>query len=318
MPQLQVEVDHLIGIKDISDITGIPERTVSYKLKNAGIKPDKVVDKRHYYQRDKVVLLFSQAKGSLTAKIICFANQKGGIGKTTSALNLGLALSSKGHKTAIIDFDPQANLSGQFCKPDTLSGTIGNLLDLNEFGFNSFSEDRVKQTHSETLTIFPSNIKLAGFLVPKGPGDYDRLDEFCKKHLDEFSYILIDCPPTLDIKLINALIASDICVVPSTPSHFSIQGMEDLAKTIKESLRRNKRLRVFSLINKFKPKLHLATLASQVAEFFPVLETKIPDLTVIEKVQALPGKNLMELDKNVFKIYMTLADEIENLFGGNK
>lgn len=309
-------VGEFLGIPEISELTGIPERTISYKLKNSGLKPDRVINKKHYYKRESVVPFFSQAKGAKQGKVICFANQKGGIGKTTTALNLGLALASKGYATALIDFDAQGNLSGQFCDPEDITATIGNLLELKSFGFTKAEKEQVQiKTHVANLTLFPSNIQLAGFLIPKGPSDYDRLDLLCKKITDEFDFILIDCPPSLGLALMNALLAADVCIVPSTPSHFSLMGISDLQNSIAEAGERNKRLRAFTLVNKFNEQRQLAVLTERIKRFFPILKTRIPDITDIEKVQALPGKTLDQFNKKVFANYLALAEEVEALFG---
>ncbi len=165
-------------------------------------------------------------------KIISFANQKGGVGKTTSAVNIAAALGKMGKKALLVDMDPQGNatsgvgISKKEIKVSTYELLIGT----------AKAEDAVLQTKFKNLFIIPSNIALVG-------AEIDLLDvekrEQCAKNALEplraaFDYIIIDCPPALSMLTINAFVAADGLVIPMQCEYFALEGLSQLTGTVKK------------------------------------------------------------------------------------
>ena len=169
------------------------------------------------------------------AKIICFANQKGGTAKTTSSISLGAALTQKGFKVLLIDFDSQASLSIGLGidNPDSLSRTICDLLNstIEEKPINPAS---YILTHPEGFDFIPANIGLAAmdvFLINVREREY-ILRSITKQLRSQYDYILIDCMPSLGMLTINALSAADSVIIPVQSSYLSAKGIEQLLKSI--------------------------------------------------------------------------------------
>ncbi len=164
--------------------------------------------------------------------IFAITNQKGGVGKTTTVLNLGVFLAIKGKRVLLVDIDPQSNLSsglGITRSGDQEFKTIYELL-VNRIP----SKEVVKQTRIENLSIIPSGIELAGAEVEL-VGALSR-ENILKKALEEvkdnFDYILIDCPPSLGLLTINSLVAADQVVIPVQSEYFALEGLGQLINTI--------------------------------------------------------------------------------------
>ena len=164
-------------------------------------------------------------------KIISFANQKGGVGKTTSAVNVAASLGLLGSRVLLIDLDPQGNAtSGVGIMKKDLKGTT------REFISGDIAPEKaVIDTEFENLWIIPANTSLAG-------AEFDLLDfensEYRLKNVieplkDKYDYIIIDCPPSLGMLTVNALSASDGIVVPMQCEFYSLEGLSQLMITIK-------------------------------------------------------------------------------------
>ena len=164
-------------------------------------------------------------------KIISFANQKGGVGKTTSAVNVAASLGLLGSRVLLIDLDPQGNAtSGVGIMKKDLKGTT------REFISGDITPEKaVMGTEFENLWIIPANTSLAG-------AEFDLLDfensEYRLKNVieplkDKYDYIIIDCPPSLGMLTVNALSASDGIVVPMQCEFYSLEGLSQLMITIK-------------------------------------------------------------------------------------
>lgn len=267
------------------------------------------------FYEEEILERYFPSKGPGFAKIICFANQKGGIGKTTSCLNTAIALSKlskedgKKHKIAVIDFDAQSNLTGQFVKsPEDLKNTIANLLDLKIHGFhNAKVDDTVIDTGY--FDLFPSSIALANFETSRDLMDYDKLKIFTDTLRGAYDWIFIDCGPSLDIKILNALVCSDYVIIPNTPSKFSVQGLSFLKNTIDKAKNKNPTLKAYSLINQFVEKHQISAMTDRITDFFPVLSTIIPRATDIEKSQVVE-EHLDTYAPAKFKYYTELAKEV--------
>ena len=168
-------------------------------------------------------------------KIISIINQKGGVGKTTTVINLAAGLSMKGKKILVIDLDPQGNATTGLGLSNTESSdtTIYNVLNGNK----KISEV-IQRTSFENLNLITSNVDLSGLEVETA-GDSrrafklkDELTSILNDSRASYDYILIDCPPSLSLLTIMALVASDALVVPLQTEFFALEGLTQLMKTI--------------------------------------------------------------------------------------
>jgi chromosome partitioning protein len=168
-------------------------------------------------------------------EIIAIANQKGGVGKTTTTVNLGTSLARQGKRVLLIDLDPQANLTMcmGFQSPDELSYTIANVLI-------EYVDDKITLTredylqYSEGCDLVPSSIQLSG-IEPSLINALSRerlLSMFLDQYKNDYDYILIDCMPSLGMLTINALVAATSVLIPVQAHYLSAKGLEMLISTI--------------------------------------------------------------------------------------
>ena len=164
------------------------------------------------------------------SRIISIANQKGGVGKTTTTINLSACLAEKGKKVLVVDIDPQGNTSsGLGLDKDTLENTIYELF-LNECTL----DECIQASIVENLDVIPSNINLSGAEIELISIE-DK--EFLLKNIldslrDKYDYILIDCPPSLNLLTVNAMTASDTVLVPIQCEYYALEGLTQLIHTI--------------------------------------------------------------------------------------
>ena len=165
------------------------------------------------------------------AKIISLANQKGGVGKTTSCVNVAASLGLLGHRVLIIDLDPQGNTtSGVGIAKRGLSGSTKELLN----GEMS-AKDIVRETPYENLWAIPANTTLTSAefeLFDFDDSEY-RMKKALEPIMEDFDYILIDCPPSLGRLTVNALTASDAVIVPMQCEFYALEGLSQLMITVK-------------------------------------------------------------------------------------
>jgi chromosome partitioning protein len=165
--------------------------------------------------------------------ILTIANQKGGVGKTTTAINLAAALASKGIRTLLLDLDPQANSSMSFLDVRELQSSIYDALSDQGIPLSDVIRESGKMG---TLKIAPSSIALAK-LEAKLIGELDshfRLKDAIQPIAGSFDFIIIDTPPTLGIITVNALVASTHVLIPIQASYFALEGTDDLLETIQK------------------------------------------------------------------------------------
>ncbi|HEY8428317.1 MAG TPA: ParA family protein [Sandaracinaceae bacterium] len=210
-------------------------------------------------------------------RVVAIANQKGGVGKTTTAVNLAASLAVAEQRVLLIDLDPQGNAtSGLGTSPRSVErGTYELLLG------EARLPDIVVETDLAALTLAPSSPHLAAANVELVDAEdrYQRLRNALAGHRDAHDYVLIDCPPSLGLLTINALVAADSVLVPMQCEYYALEGLTDLTGTI-ERIRGglNERLELMGvLLTMWDPRSNLAReVADEVRKHFRVYDTTIP------------------------------------------
>ncbi len=246
-----------------------------------------------------------------TRKII-FYNQKGGVGKTTVAVNLGSALAAKGFKVLLIDFDAQVNLthsvSGDGRKANIYQVVTG-MVD---------AKDAVQTTIFKNLYLIPGSLDVAGLAIELV--DEDRRESFLKNALknieDEYDYILLDCPPSLGLETVNALAWCDEVIIPLQCEYLAMEGLNLIMRTVTNAKKSfNPRIKVlgilFTMFSK-RAKLNQEVI-DDISEFFPdlVFKTIIPRNTRLAEAPShgLPI-NYYDKSSKGSKSFEMLAQEV--------
>lgn len=163
-------------------------------------------------------------------KIISFSNQKGGVGKTTSAVNIAASLGILGNKVLLIDLDPQGNAtSGVGVAKKTLKYSVNDvLID------GVAAKEAIIETPYENLSILPANISLASaeYNLYQENGAQDIMKKALAPIKDDYDYIIIDCPPSLSMLTVNAMVASDGVIIPMQCEFYALEGLSQLTVTI--------------------------------------------------------------------------------------
>jgi chromosome partitioning protein len=179
--------------------------------------------------------------------IVSIANQKGGVGKTTTAINLAAALAMRGRRTLLIDMDPQSNSSMSYLDIRTVERSLYDVLSDAQYAL----ADVIVESNVKNLLVAPARIALAK-LEAKLVGEMDahfRLKVRLDPVREDYEFIVIDCPPTLGLLTANALVASSHLLVPIQSSYFALEGTDDLLETVeKVRARANPDLRLLGVL----------------------------------------------------------------------
>ena len=213
-------------------------------------------------------------------KIISFANQKGGVGKTTTAVSVAACLGAKGKQVLLVDIDPQGNAtSGMGVNKRQVTMSTYDLLVMDE----TLLENVIQKTAYQNVDILPSNMRLAGAEIELVDLEdrTNRLKQALLPAKDRYSYIIIDCPPSLGLITLNALTASDSILIPIQCEYYALEGLSQLMSTMRQVKRLyNPAIEIEGvLFTMYDGRLNLTTqVVEEVKKYFPkmVLKTVIP------------------------------------------
>lgn len=257
-------------------------------------------------------------------KVIALTNQKGGVGKTTTAVNLGVSLAKQGKTVLLVDADAQANLTMAlgYTKTDNLPITLSDIMQDIIDGKSVDVQESILHT-DEGVDLLPSCVELAG--VETTLIDTRNRESVLKACISEvkknYDYVLIDCVPALGMLTINALAAADSVVIPNQPHYFSIKGQEQLLRSVSRVKRKiNPNLRIDGiLMTMVMPRTKItqtviATVKNAYGRNIRIFDTQIP--FSIRAVEATAeGKSIFAYDKSgkVAAAYEQFGKEVADI-----
>lgn len=252
--------------------------------------------------------------GDIMGKIIAIANQKGGVGKTTTSVNLGAGLAQVGKKVLLVDIDAQGNAT---------TGVGIEKSELDQCIYNVLVEDAdvqgvIQKTATENLDVLPATIQLAGAeieLVPTISREV-RLQRALQQVRDEYDYIIIDCPPSLGLLTINALTAADSVIIPVQCEYYALEGLSQLLNTVRLVQKHlNKNLAIQGvLLTMLDARTNLGIqVIDEVKKYFrdKVYRSIIPRNVRLSEAPS-HGKPIMQYDAKSrgAEVYIDLAEEV--------
>lgn len=255
------------------------------------------------------------------AKVIAIVNQKGGVAKSTSCVNLGIGLVKKGYKVLAIDFDPQGSLTESlgYQNPDELEITVATILHCEMNGLE-LPESYGILHHEEGLDILPANIELSGVevsLVNVMSREY-VLKQFIKLISPEYDYILIDNMPSLGMLTVNALAAADSVIIPVMAHYLPVKGLEQLMQTIYKVRKQiNRKLQIDGILltmvdrrTNFSKEI-IELLHDNYGEYIHIFETAIP-FSIRAAETSAEGISIYKHDPKgrVAEAYKKLVEEV--------
>jgi chromosome partitioning protein len=258
-------------------------------------------------------IVIAACYGRSMSRIVAVANQKGGVGKTTTAINLAASIASRGYRVLLVDFDPQGNASSGVGYPrDKVELTIYDAL----VGDVSL-EDVIRPTDITTLFVAPATTDLVGAEIELI--NAEQRERYLANALatvaPQYDYIVIDCPPSLGMLTLNALVAADGIVVPMQAEYFALEGLSALTSTIeKVKAAYNPHLTIDGVIfTMFDGRMNLANqVKAEVAKHFgdKVLDTTVPRNVRLSEAPS-HGKPVLLYDLRCpgTKSYLAVADE---------
>ena len=246
-------------------------------------------------------------------KIIAFANQKGGVGKTTTAINLAAALYERGKRMLLCDFDPQGNATSGFgVDPRTLKTSVYDLIVADDPDVKSAI------VSTKWVDLIGSNVNLAGAEMDliSMEGRENRLKSVLNRVRDDYDYIFIDCPPSLGLLTLNCLCASDSFLVPLQCEYYALEGLSQLMATVrmvKKSMNRSLELEGV-LLTMFDGRTNLSIqVVEEVKKHFPgeVYASVVPRNVRLSEAPS-HGKPITDYDRMCrgAEAYLALADEM--------
>lgn len=247
-------------------------------------------------------------------KVIAIINQKGGVGKTTTAINLSACLAARGKKVLIIDSDPQGNTSSGL----GVNGKESELTTYDCLVNQTSMEEVMIKTEYKNLSLSPGNINLAGAeleLVDAEKREH-RLKESLQGVKDQFDFIFIDCPPSLGLITLNAFAAADSVLIPIQCEYYALEGLAQLTRTIKMVKKGlNPELKIEGiLLTMYDSRTNLSVqVAQEVQKYFgaTVYQTMIPRNVRLSEAPSY-GMPIIAFDKNSkgAQCYKKLASEV--------
>lgn len=256
----------------------------------------------------------SKSDDAKELRTIAIINQKGGVGKSTTSVNLAAALGKYGKKVLVVDFDPQGNTTSGFgIDKEQLNHCIYDAL-LHDFP----AEELVLQTADEKVYVIPATIQLAGAEIElvSAMARETRLKDLLQPIKDEFEYVFIDCPPSLGLLTINALAAADSVLIPIQCEYYALEGVTKLLESMRMVKGRiNRNLDTFGvLMTMYDSRTSLSNqVVQEVRNYFGALtfETCIPRSV---KVSESPSYGMPVIDyepsNKAAQAYMALAREV--------